>query len=182
MTDVERRIAYPVVVKRNEGSMAQGVYLEDEREGLRERLRELCEASAFMNNVLLIQAFVEGPEYRAVASEDEMLLAYEKVSDEEDSSGDLNPLHQAGGRAVRVEDPEMIADMAAVVRDVSRVLNLGFYAIDLIRGDDGLAILEVNPNPICHFYNSNYGRSDFTGIYERLIGKFVLRNQGTDPA
>ena len=182
VADVERRIAYPVVVKRNEGSMAQGVYLETGREGLRERLRELCEASAFLNNILLIQAFVEGPEYRAVASEDELLLAYEKVSDEDDPSGDLNPLHQAGGRAVRVDDSGLIADMAAVVRGTSQVLNLGFYAVDLIRGADGMAILEVNPNPICHFYNTHNGRSDFIGIYERLIRKLVLGAQETGRA
>ncbi|MDP6777715.1 MAG: cyanophycin synthetase [Candidatus Latescibacteria bacterium] len=174
VADVESRIAYPLVVKRNEGSMAQGVYLETGREGLRGRLRELCEASAFLNNILLIQAFVEGPEYRAVASEGELLLAYEKVSDEDDPSGDLNPLHQAGGRAERVDDPKLLQDMAAIVRRAAQVLNLGFHAIDLIGGPDGMTILEVNPNPICHFYNSHNGRSDFIGIYERLLRKFVL--------
>jgi len=51
---------------------------------------------------------------------------------------------------------------------------LGFYAIDLIHGVDGLVILELNPNPMCSIYNRDNGRRDFISLYEKLLRRFVL--------
>ncbi len=172
--DVERQFTYPVVVKRNHGSMAQKVHLETDRDGLTERLQALCETSGYWDNVLLIQAFVSGPEYRIVASRDRVLLVYEKRSNLDGKTEDLNPLHQAGSSAVRVEDPGLLQLMEEVTRGIAGVIDLGFYAIDLILAEDGFAVLEINPNPICFFYNSHNGRSDFVGIYEWLIRTYLM--------
>ena len=87
----------------------------------------------------------------------------------------LNPLHQSDGRAVRILGPELLGLFDEITKAVSRVIDLGFYAIDLILGESGPTILEINPNPICYFYNSHNGRADFVGIYERLIRKFLIR-------
>jgi glutathione synthase/RimK-type ligase-like ATP-grasp enzyme len=54
------------------------------------------------------------------------------------------------------------------------VLDLGFYAVDLIAGSNGFFVLEVNPNPICHFYNADNGRGDFVQIYQYLVQKYLL--------
>ncbi|MCZ6633572.1 MAG: Mur ligase family protein [bacterium] len=172
--DVERQFTYPVVIKRNQSSMAQGVYLETDRAGLLSRLQELCESSGLLYNVFLIQTFVEGPEYRIVASGDRLLLAYEKVVDWDGVVEDLNPLHQAGGKAIRVTHPELLQAMADLPREIHQVLNLGFYAVDAIRSKEGFQILEINANPICHFYNADNGREDFVRIYEYLIRKYIL--------
>ncbi len=173
--DVERQFTYPVVVKRNQGSMAQKVYLEIDQTGLKQRLWELCEGSPYFDNVLLVQAFIEGPEYRVVASQDTVLIAYEKRNDLESDSADLNPLHQAGGYAERVTRPELLQELSEVTRSIAKVIDLGFFGIDVIQSSEGYKILEINPNPICHFYNSHHGRSDFIRIYENLLEKYVLR-------
>lgn len=172
--DVERQFTYPVVVKRNRASMALGVYLETDRTGLESRLRHLCEDGARFDNVLLIQTFVEGPEYRIVASGDRLMLAYEKVTEPEEKAGDLNPLHQRGGKAVRVKNPALLQTLSELPRGIGKVMDLGFYAIDVIHSREELHILEINPNPICHFYNAHNGREDFVKIYEYLIQKYVL--------
>ncbi|MBI2502754.1 MAG: hypothetical protein HYW07_05920 [Candidatus Latescibacteria bacterium] len=168
---VEERFSYPVLVKKYHSSLAQGVFLEHSRDTLCRRLQLLCENSGYLDNVLLIQEYVAGPEYRIVASRDELLLAYEKQG----ASGgeDLNPLHQAGGQAVQVEAEELLGPLRALTARVASVLDLGFYAIDLIASPQGLCILEVNPNPFCFFYNRSNGREDFVRIYERLIEKFL---------
>ena len=97
-----------------------------------------------------------------------------KQNREEREAGDLNPLHQAGGVAVRVTNAGLLRRMEALTQAVSRVIDLGFYAIDLILCKGEFHILEINPNPICHFYNSDNGRADFVRIYERLMRKYVL--------
>ena len=53
------------------------------------------------------------------------------------------------------------------------VVELGFYAIDLIRGRRGFQILEINPNPFCYFYNRDNGRDDFVRIYEQLLTDYL---------
>jgi len=175
MEEIDRQFVYPVVVKRNQGSMAQGIYLEESREALAERLQNLCENSGYLNNVILVQTFVDGPEYRIVATHGELLLAYEKRNDlPPGQTGDLNPLHQPGGTAVPVTDADLIRPMQALTRDLCRVIDLGFYAIDLILSGGEFYILEINPNPICHFYNAHNGRTDFIRIYERLLRQSLL--------
>ena len=172
ISDAESRFEYPVVVKRNQGSLAQGVFLAPDREELRRRLGELFEGSGFFDNILLVQAFIKGPEYRSVATQDEMLLAYQKVADDVEGE-DLNPLHQTGSEAVKVTDTHLLTELSRVTEAVASVLDLGFYAVDLIDGEGGLHILEVNPNPICYFYNQCNGRDDFVRVYRRLLEKYV---------
>ena len=182
VADVVQRVSFPVVVKRNHGSMAQGVYLEADAAGLQSRLRELCIDSSRFDNVLLIQAYIEGPEYRIVGSRDELLLAYQKQNGTALEGADLNPLHRAGGIAVPVADEGLRDDFRVLIQALNRVLDLGFYALDLIAGCDGFSVLEVNPNPICHFYNAHNGRGDFVQIYEYLLRKYLLKARPSVPA
>ena len=134
------------------------------------------EIRAFNGRVilLLIQAYIEGPEYRIVGSGDEVLLAYQKQNDAAIEGADLNPLHRAGGVAVPVMDKGLLDEFRVLIRALNRVLDLGFYALDLIASRDGFFVLEVNPNPICHFYNAHNGRGDFVQIYEYLLRKYLL--------
>ena len=173
--DIEARFAYPLVVKKYRSSLAQGVFLEHDSGALEKRLQALFENSGFLDNIVLIQEFVRGPEYRIVASQAEFLLAYEKVSEEGNGEADLNPLHQEDGEAVRVEDEGLLTRMRELTAAVARMIDLGFYAVDLIDGVDGFRVLELNPNPFCFFYNRSNGREDFVRIYERLFEKYLER-------
>ena len=172
--DVVQQFEFPLVVKKYRSSLAQGVFLERSAQALEKRLTEIFAHSAFLDNIVLVQQFIAGPEYRIVASEGELLLAYGKEGETAGADGDLNPLHQAEGRAVRVEDEGLLEQLRVLTGQVAEVYALGFYAIDLIHGADGLAILELNPNPMCYIYNRDNGRRDFTGLYEKLLKRFVL--------
>ena len=165
---------FPLLVKKCHSSLAQGVFLERDAVALAQRLESLFANSAFLDNVALVQQYVAGPEYRIVASHDELLLAYRKESEAVGADGDLNPLHQATGRAVRVEDEALLAQMQHLTEQVAGVYSLGFYAIDLIHSADGFSIIEINPNPMCYAYNRDNGRRDFIRLYERLLTQFAL--------
>lgn len=174
LKDVEENLDFPVVIKKPRSSVSQGVYPEAGSAAVARRLQSLFENAGFLDNVLLIQAFVPGPEYRILATGGQLLLAYGKVSDGDSTvGGDLNPLHHASGRAVRVEDTSLLARMADLTCRIAAAIDLGFYAIDVIDGPDGLCILELNPNPFCYFYNRSNGREDFIRLYEGLIDRFV---------
>jgi len=172
--DVESKLTYPVVIKRPRSSVSAGVYAESNAHAVERRLQTLFENAGYLDNLLLAQAFVAGPEYRILASGTDLLMAYGKVSDGDDViDGDLNPLHHSTGRAVRVEEPDLLERMTQLCGCVAEVIDLGFYAIDVIDGEVGLYILELNPNPFCYFYNRSNGREDFIRLYEGLIDRFV---------
>ena len=172
--EVVARFEFPLLVKKCHSSLAQGVFLERNATDLGQRLEALFANSGFLDNIALVQQYVAGPEYRIVASRDELLLAYRKESEAVGADGDLNPLHQATGRAVRVEDAALLAQMQHLTAQVADVFSLGFYAIDLIHGADGFSIIEINPNPMCYVYNRDNGRRDFIRLYERLLTQFAL--------
>ena len=104
--------------------------------------------------------------------------------------GDLNPLHGGDGVCEAGGAPELIDALSRVAADVAGVVELGFYAIDAIRSPSGFQVIEINPNPMCYFYNLHNGRSDFVGIYEKLIqrpsagfaaaGRVSTRNAGRE--
>ena len=173
VAQVERELAFPLVVKKYRSSVSQGVYLERNVRDLKRRLGDLFAHSAFADNVVLIQSYVEGPEYRIVGSRGRLLLAYRKQSDEVLVRGDLNPLHHDSGRAEKVEDAGLLQEMETLLAAVNEVVPLGLMAMDLIRGVAGFHILEINPNPFCYFYNRDNGREDFVEIYEQLLAEFV---------
>ena len=172
--EVVARFEFPLLVKKCHSSLAQGVFLERNATDLGQRLEALFANSGFLDNIALVQQYVAGPEYRIVASRDELLLAYRKESEAVGADGNLNPLHQATGRAVRVEDAALLAQMQHLTAQVAGVFSLGFYAIDLIHGADGFSIIEINPNPMCYAYNRDNGRRDFIRLYERLLSQFAL--------
>ena len=174
--DIEARLEFPVLIKKYRSSGSQGVYLVHDREEARKRLQVVFENSGFLDNLVLVQTFVAGPEYRIVASQSEVLVAYEKQSDqtEEGSFADLNPLHRASGRAAKVEDDELLAPMRDLTSRVAGAIDLGFYAIDLIHATSGFQILELNPNPFCYYYNHSNGRADFVGVYQHLLEKYLI--------
>ena len=172
VAEVAARFEFPLLVKKCHSSLAQGVFLERGADALARRLESLFAHSAFLDNVALVQQYVAGPEYRVIASHAELLLAYRKESEDVGTDGDLNPLHQATGRAVRLEDAGLLRQMQQLTARIAGVYSLGFYAIDLICGADGLSIIEINPNPMCYAYNRDNGRRDFIRLYERLLAQF----------
>ncbi len=176
---VEEHLVYPVLVKKYRSSVSQGVYLERTDEALANRLQSLFEHSSFLDNTVMIQEYVSGPELRIVASQGELLLAYEKQGDGTDAGDDLNPLHGSTGVAVRVEDDSMLNELSTVCERIHSVLALGFYAVDLI-WRQGPVVLELNPNPFCYFYNLANGRAEFVQIYEGLLNRLLGAASGSE--
>jgi len=66
--DVDSQLSYPVVIKKPRSSVSQGVYPEVDGAAAGRRLQSLFENAGFLDNLLLIQAFVSGAEYRVLAT------------------------------------------------------------------------------------------------------------------
>ncbi|MEE3234816.1 MAG: cyanophycin synthetase [Candidatus Latescibacterota bacterium] len=172
-SDLSALFSFPLIIKKSRSSLAQGVYIAKDATDLILQLRRIFEQSAYADNVLVVQEYVLGKEYRAVASQGKILLAYLKEGTV-GGNQDINPLHQGDGRAVPLKSGPLFENLSDLATRIFGVIDLGFYAFDVIFTENGPKILELNPNPFCYYYNKSNGRSDFISIYRGLITKYIL--------
>jgi ribosomal protein S6--L-glutamate ligase len=126
---------YPLVAKRVEGSMAEGVGLIDSPEFLEEGLAEVRRTPA---EPVLLQSFISessGADIRTVVIGDRVLGAMERRSI---WPSEFRSALRLGGLASSVE---LSFDERELVLAAARALELDYLSVDLLRQADGSALL-----------------------------------------
>lgn len=150
--NAERELGYPVIVKESYGSLGKGVYKADDRA----QLIELCEKLKFTPH--LFQKCVTaslGRDIRVIVIGGRCVAAMLRTS-----NGDFRSNLELGGSGSIYEIDGKLRDIC--VR-TAKSLNLDYCGIDVLFGDDGYKICEVNSNA-------------FFGGIERVTGVNVARN------
>lgn len=146
---IERALGYPLVIKKSYGSRGTGVYLVQNRAELKAKSEELmCEPH-------LYQQFISssyGRDLRVIVIGGKVLGAMLRQSE-----GDFRSNIALGGRASEYPLPK---EAIALCEKVASVLGLDYCGVDLLFGDDGFYLCEVNSNAF------------FAG-FERATGKNV---------
>lgn len=148
---IEKSLGYPVVVKESYGSLGKGVYKAENRA----ELYALCEKVKTIPH--LFQQFVAesaGRDIRVIVIGGECVAAMQRIS-----NGDFRSNLELGGRGVPYEIDPKLRDMC--VR-TAKTLNLDYCGIDVLTGENGYAICEVNSNA-------------FFGGIERVTGVNVAK-------
>lgn len=130
------RLGYPVVVKENFGSLGRQVYLAHTREEL-ETLHARLLAKPH-----LFQRFVKesaGRDLRVIVVGGKAVAAMERTA----SGGDFRANLAGGGKGKRVTADGEGARLAEAVADR---LGLDFCGVDLLFGEEGYLVCEVNSN------------------------------------
>lgn len=133
---IECEIGYPVVVKECFGSLGKGVYKAENRE----ELQEICKK--LQQKPHLFQEYIAtgfGKDVRAVVVGGKFLCAMKRSS----GSGDFRSNIGAGGTG---EPFELDGNTKAVCEDIAKRLQLDFCGIDLLFGERGFVVCEVNSN------------------------------------
>ena len=132
---IEEALGYPLVVKKSYGSRGAGVYLVQNRTELKAKSQELlCEPH-------LYQQFISssyGRDVRAIIIGGKVLGAMLRQSE-----GDFRSNIALGGRASEYPLPE---EGVVLCERVAALLGLDFCGIDLLFGEEGFYLCEVNSN------------------------------------
>lgn len=132
---VEREIGYPVIVKTSYGSLGKGVYKVDNRKELKDVAEQLkCVPHLF-------QRFVSssyGKDIRVCVIGGKYVAAMERCSD-----GDFRSNLELGGTGKAITPPNEVIQMCEKVADI---LNLDYCGVDVLYGEHGYYICEVNSN------------------------------------
>lgn len=148
---VEKRFGYPVIVKESFGSLGKGVYKADSREELT-ALAEKVKLKPHLFQRFIASSF--GTDVRAVVIGGKTVAAMRRVS-----QGDFRSNAELGGRGLPYEPDEKTQ---ALCERVARALKLDYCGIDLLFGEKGFLVCEVNSNA-------------FFGTIERVSGVNVAR-------
>lgn len=151
LDEVERRLGYPLIVKESYGSLGKGVYKADCRAQLESLSKKLmCEPHLYQKFI----AESSGRDLRVIVVGGKCVAAMRRVS-----NGDFRSNLELGGSG----SP---ADICGATRDLcvktATALGLDYCGIDLLYGERGMLVCEVNSNA-------------FFGGIERVTGVNVAR-------
>jgi D-alanine-D-alanine ligase len=143
---LEERLGFPLVIKPSRGGSALGVKFA-ERDG--DVPAALVSAFSYDDRVLL-ERFVEGRELAVSVLGDEALPVVEAIPREGDSY-DFEARYEIGRTSfacpAELDESETVAVTAAALAAYRALGCSGFSRVDLILGEDGPQVLEVNAIP-----------------------------------
>lgn len=143
MKDIERAIenvgGLPVVVKVTQGTQGQGVFL---RHTIHET-RNLVQGLLMTGKAVLIQQYIaesHGKDIRALVVGDRVVASMRRKA----RGREFRSNYHLNGTVEGVDLPEDYAEAAC---RAARVLGLNVAGVDLLEGDNGPLVLEVNSSP-----------------------------------
>ena len=128
-------LGYPLVVKEAYGSFGQQVYLIDNEEELIEIVKKL------KHKPFILQEFIEnsrGRDIRINVVGDQVIAAMKRTSEHDFRANMTN-----GGQSSPYTPTEAEANLAITA---ARILGVDFAGVDLLFGEDGPLLCEVNSN------------------------------------
>ena len=118
--EVNKKFAFPVILKRNRGAGGNNVFLCESREQIQEALEIIFNVnSKNYDDVALAQEYIEiAHEYRAVFCKEKLVLLYEKDTSQAKFGGNLSPLHWEGAKAKHIINPTLMSEIEDFVKPV----------------------------------------------------------------
>ncbi len=137
LSEVERVLSYPIVVKLSYSSMGKGVFLAKDRF----ELHALC--NKYKKDAKIFQEFIkssEGKDVRMIVIGGKFLCGYERNSGGKDFRSNV----ALGGSGKKINPSKKFIEMA---ENTAKILNLDYMGCDLMYGENNEPILcEVNSN------------------------------------
>lgn len=135
LNEVEKTLSYPLIIKESYGSLGKGVYKANNRKELETIARKLqCKPH-------LYQRFVkssEGRDIRVIVIGGKYLTSMVR-----ESSTDFRSNLELGGHGTRYNAPKELIELC---EKVANILGLDYCGIDVLFGENGYLICEVNSN------------------------------------
>lgn len=155
--DILTKFEFPFIFKKNNSSLSKDVYLVKNESQLAELLCRYFLPQK--NEMIIVQEFVAGTEYRVISLKGEPLLSYTKK----------------GKFTNQPSPPQKVLNktFSKLASKVYQALQVNFCGIDIIKSPQGqFYVIETNANPACFYYNKYQGREDFIQVYLRCLQEY----------
>ena len=148
--EVNKKFAFPVILKRNRGAGGNNVFLCETREQIKEALEIIFNVnSKDYDYVALAQEYIEiAREYRAVFCKEKLVLLYEKDKSQAKFAGNLSPLHWEGATAKHIINPNLMSEIEDFVKPVFAEIAINYAGLDIALDTKGAYwLIEINSSP-----------------------------------
>ncbi|MEG4580557.1 ATP-grasp domain-containing protein [Microcoleus sp. MON1_C5] len=174
--EVNKKFAFPVILKRNRGAGGNNVFLCETREQIKEALEIIFNVnSKDYDYVALAQEYIEiAHEYRAVFCKEKLVLLYEKDKSQAEFAGNLSPLHWEGAKAQHIINAHLMSEIEDFVKPVFAEMAINYAGLDIAVDKNGVYwLIEINSSPNYDIFVRDNDRpivvTMFKGILETLI-------------
>lgn len=167
---VEAELSYPLLIKPNRGSFGSNVFLCREAAEARAAIERIFDKNSHLYDYLaLAQEFIPTiQEYRLVCYRQTPVLAYARSA----APRPFNARYweRASHGATLIGQAALIDELAAFVRPVYAVLDLGFVGFDIVRSaDNRLYLLELNSGPRFDHVIATSGPQPVIAMYKTVL-------------
>ena len=173
---IENVFSYPLVVKRNRGALGVNVFLCRDRSAVKTALDEIFNRnSCSYDYIALAQEYIQPKqEFRAVFFRGELLLCYQRVSENTDFG--VRYWDTDKGHARHIDDPKELARLTEFIQPALTLPGLNYAGFDIIKNTQGkYHLLEMNSGPKYNHYIQSYGESGIVALFEKMLHRETVK-------
>ncbi|MCX4026596.1 alpha-L-glutamate ligase [Endozoicomonas sp. SM1973] len=171
---IESQFTYPMVVKRNRGALSKNVFLCQHKIELINALHNIYNRKSLdYDYVALAQQFINTKhEYRAIFFKRELVLAYERYTDQAGFKASYWNL--PGGCSKHITDSHLLNELQTFVEPVFQHIPAEMVGVDIIKDtSNNLFLVELNSGPkFNHFIQFN-GEELIIEMYKTIFKKLI---------
>ncbi|MEG4241369.1 MULTISPECIES: YheC/YheD family protein [unclassified Microcoleus] len=179
--EVNKKIAFPVILKRNRGAGGNNVFLCETTEQIKAALEIIFNVnSKDYDHVALAQEYIEiAHEYRAVFCKEKLVLLYEKDKSQAEFAGNLSPLHWEGAKAKHIINPNLMSEIEDFVKPVFAEIAINYAGLDIALDRKGAYwLIEINSSPNYDIFVRDNDRQIAVKMFKDILENWKSRETG----
>jgi glutathione synthase/RimK-type ligase-like ATP-grasp enzyme len=168
---------FPLVLKKNSGSMGENVFKCETKESLQKALNIIFDQSSkHYDYIMLAQEYISiAKEYRVIVFEKEVILLYEKNTDQATFIGNLSPLHWENSKAILVTDDILIKKITDFIKPIYKSLNIVYGGLDVAIDESGKSwLIEINSKPGFDIFVKDNGEEPLVEMYTEILKSYLI--------
>jgi len=176
-TEVRKVFSLPLIIKRNRGSAGNNVFLCETLEQIQAAIETVFNVnSKDYDYVCLAQDYIDiRHEYRAVFSNQKLVLLYEKDKLGAKFTGNLSPLHWEGAKAKHIKDSKIISEIESFVQPVFAEINVTYGGFDIAIDQKGdYWLIEINSSPNYDIFVRDNDRQIVVTMFKDILEGLVV--------
>ncbi len=176
ISQAEKELNYPMIVKKNRGSSGINVFKTSNRRELEKGIIDIYNINgADFDYACIVQEFIHiKTEYRVVYLNGKLIFGYEKIIDNAECVGNVSPLHWEGSKAKLVTDSEVNDELRKFCAPLFDKLNIPFCGLDVALDYEGsYCLIEANTAPGFYHFIKHNGNRVVCDMYKAMLKDLI---------
>jgi D-alanine-D-alanine ligase-like ATP-grasp enzyme len=177
--DIPKNFQFPMIVKMNRGSLGKNVFKCLNIDDVKTAVDRIFQKDEPRDNLLLAQEYIDiKHEYRVITYKGNIEFIYEKDISNASFNGNLSPLHWDGGKAILVEDKEIIKNMQDFISPIFPIIPVTFAGLDIVEDLSGnYWFIEINGNPMFKVFARDCGSEKLDILMVKILSDYLQKDK-----